>query len=98
MKAFTALKSEFDNKGVTLVGASKDAKEPQAAFAEKFNVPFDLLCDESKELPGAVLPPGVSSSRWAALLNKGSVEKVWDKVAAATFPEEVLEEFKSGKL
>ena len=39
LQAFTALKSEFDNKGVTLVGASKDAKEPQAAFAEKFNVP-----------------------------------------------------------
>jgi peroxiredoxin Q/BCP len=42
---FRDAKKEFDKKGVVIVGLSKDKPEAQKKWAEKYALPFTLLCD-----------------------------------------------------
>lgn len=41
---------EFEKRGVTVLGISHDTVEEQAAFKEKFNLPFTLLADPEHQI------------------------------------------------
>ena len=49
-KDFTALKPEFDEAGVALLGVSKDSPRKHQNFIAKNELPFDLLVDEEHEV------------------------------------------------
>lgn len=42
--------SDLMNKGYKIIGASADSVSKQKKFAEKYNLPFTLIADESKEV------------------------------------------------
>jgi peroxiredoxin Q/BCP len=44
---------EFAERGVSVVGISDDAVSDLATFAEKYDLPFELLSDESGEVAAA---------------------------------------------
>ena len=39
---------DFKNSGYTIIGVSADSPKKQAKFVEKYEFPFYMLCDESK--------------------------------------------------
>lgn len=43
-------KEEFEKKGVTILGVSKDSVTSHKKFADKFHLNFPILSDESKEV------------------------------------------------
>ena len=42
--------SEVEAAGITVLGASFDSVDDNRAFAEKFDFPYKLLCDTTREL------------------------------------------------
>ena len=48
-KGFAELYPEFREKGVAVIGVSKDSPAAHQRFAEKWGLSFTLLSDESKE-------------------------------------------------
>lgn len=84
---------EIGKLGAEVLGASVDDVKAQRAFAEKFEVPFPLLCDTQKTLSKAygVLTERGSSGRSTFLIDKaGVIRKVWPKVSPAGHPAEIL--------
>ena len=47
--AFAARNTEFDNKGIVVIGISKDSVESHTKFASKYSLPFILLSDPNLE-------------------------------------------------
>lgn len=47
--AFAARSTEFDNKGIVVIGISKDSVESHTKFAAKYSLPFILLSDPNLE-------------------------------------------------
>lgn len=43
--AFAGLYNEFKNKGIEVIGISKDSSASHIKFADKYNLPFVLLSD-----------------------------------------------------
>jgi peroxiredoxin Q/BCP len=77
-----------------ILGASFDSVEANRKFAEKFEFPFDLLCDTDKSLGkayGAFNPESPGSAQRAAFVigRDGKVTHAWAKVQAADFPGEM---------
>ncbi len=42
--------SEYEQRGITIVGVSMNSKESHKKFQEKYNLPFDVLSDISGEV------------------------------------------------
>ena len=42
--------SEYEQRGITIVGVSMNSKESHKKFQEKYNLPFDVLIDISGEV------------------------------------------------
>jgi len=80
-------------------GASVDGMKAQKAFAEKFDVPYPLLCDTEKTLSkayGVLSPSGTTAGRSTFLIDSsGIVRKVWPKVTPAGHPAEIVRALKS---
>jgi thioredoxin-dependent peroxiredoxin len=71
-------------KGVTVLGVSKDSVKSQSAFKEKYDLPFSLIADRDSAVIKAF---GVSqklgfASRQAYLFKEGKL--VWKDLAAST--------------
>ena len=47
--AFAGVYSEFEKKGIVVIGVSKDSVNSHIKFAEKYNLPFVLLSDPDLE-------------------------------------------------
>ena len=47
--AFAARSTEFDDKGIVVIGISKDSVESHIKFAAKYSLPFILLSDPNLE-------------------------------------------------
>lgn len=47
--AFAAHNTEFDEKGIVIIGISKDSVESHSKFAAKYSLPFILLSDPNLE-------------------------------------------------
>ena len=46
--AFAGLYGEFEKRGVTVIGVSKDSVASHVKFAEKYSLPFILLADPER--------------------------------------------------
>jgi peroxiredoxin Q/BCP len=82
-------------KDVVVVGVSFDSVEDNRHFAEKFNFPFQLLSDTSRDIGmkyGAADNPSASHAKRVAFLvdPSGKIERVWSKVDVNSFADEVL--------
>jgi len=84
--------AEVQEKGIKVVGVSMDSVEAQKKFAEKYELPFTLLADESGDVVDAFGVPkmGKFSSRQAFLFQDGKL--VWkdEKASTAKQAEDVL--------
>ena len=99
--AFRDLHAEFRDAGAVVVGVSIDPVKAHQKFINKFELPFTLLADESKEI---VTKYGVwgpkqfmgrtfdGIHRITFLIDpKGTILKIWPKVKPEPHPAEVLE-------
>ncbi len=100
--AFAGTYAAFRQKGVEVIGISKDSVESHARFAEKYDLPFTLLSDperiaieaygvwKEKKLYGKT---SFGVVRTTFLIDeKGIIEKVMPKVKPDTNAEEILAE------
>jgi peroxiredoxin Q/BCP len=80
---------------VEILGVSFDTVEDNAAFAQKFDYPFPLLCDTKREIGlayGACDSPtaGVASRITYVIGPDGKILQAHPKVSAKTHPAELL--------
>ena len=100
--AFAGLYSQFQAKGVEVIGISKDSVASHVKFAEKYNLPFILLSDperkaiepygvwQEKKMAGKV---GMGVVRTTFIIGEdGNIEKVMEKVKPDTNAAEILAE------
>jgi len=78
-----------------ILGASFDTVAANCAFADKYGLPFRLLCDPDQVLGkayGATDPDDPGYPRRVSFLigADGRIEKIYDPVNASTHPEQVL--------
>ena len=98
--AFASLYKEFQNKGVEVIGISKDSVESHVKFAEKYGLNFVLLSDPELE---AIKAYGVWQEkkmcgktclgvvRTTFIIDEhGIIEKVMPKVKPDTNADEIL--------
>ncbi|MBQ6714521.1 MAG: thioredoxin-dependent thiol peroxidase [Clostridia bacterium] len=100
--AFAGLYSEFEKKGIVVIGVSKDSVNSHIKFAEKYNLPFVLLSDpdleaikaygvwQEKKMCGKV-SMGVVRTTFI-IDEEGFIEKRMEKVKPDTNAEEILAE------
>jgi peroxiredoxin Q/BCP len=99
--AFRDLHSEFESMNAVVLGVSTDPVKDHQKFVTKFDLPFTLLADESKEI---VTKYGVwgpkqfmgrtfdGTHRITFLIDpKGKIIKIWPKVKPEPHPAEVLD-------
>ena len=100
--AFAGLYSQFQAKGVEVIGISKDSVASHVKFAEKYNLPFILLSDperkaiepygvwQEKKMAGKV---GMGVVRTTFIIDEdGKIAKIMPKVKPDTNAEEILAE------
>ncbi len=100
--AFAGLYSEFQKKGVEVVGISRDSIASHVKFAEKYDLPFVLLSDpeltainaygvwQEKKLYGKV---SFGIVRTTFIIDEsGNIEKIMPKVKPDTNASEILAE------
>jgi peroxiredoxin Q/BCP len=101
---FRDLRYELQDKGVEIIGISKDSVKDHKKFAEKYKLNFTLLSDDLTETIQKFGAWGektfmgrksVGTLRISYLFDeKGKVEKVYGKVVTKEHPQEVLEDVK----
>ena len=99
--AFAGAYEEFKNRGVEVIGISRDSIASHVKFAEKYNLPFVLLSDpeleaiqaygvwQEKKLYGKV-SFGVVRTTFISD-ETGTLDKVMPKVKPDTNAQEILE-------
>ena len=98
--AFAANLAEFERRGITVIGISKDSVASHQKFAEKYNLPFLLLSDpdriaieaygvwQEKKMAGKV---GMGVVRTTFIIDEdGVITAVMPKVKPDTNAAEVL--------
>ena len=98
---------DFKRLGVTVFGLSKDTPKSHKKFAEKYNLPFTLLADETMatiDKYGALVEkqmygkPVRGTARISYLINPaGKIAKVYPKVDPANHALELLADIKMAK-
>ncbi len=78
-----------------ILGVSCDTPQENKAFREKFDFPYDLLCDTDRAVSiayGAADSPGTEHPRRISYLidPEGKVAKAYAEVKPAEHPEQVL--------
>ena len=99
--AFAGAYNGFTEKGVTVVGISKDSVSSHAKFAEKYSLPFIILSDpeltaikaygvwQEKKMCGKI---GMGVVRTTFIISpEGVIERVMEKVKPDTNASEILE-------
>jgi len=96
---FRDLFAQFEKKGATVVGVSRDAVKAQAKFKEKYEVPFALLADVDSKICdafGVIVEKNMYGKkslgiqRSTFVIKDGAVAKVWPKVSVEGHAAEVL--------
>jgi peroxiredoxin Q/BCP len=96
---FRDLQKQFDKKGATVVGVSRDSVKAQANFREKYDVPFHLLADVESAICdafGVIVEKNMYGKkslgiqRSTFVVKDGTVAKVWPKVSVDGHAAEVL--------
>lgn len=93
---------KFKKINFTVVGVSTDSVESHKKFVEKYDLPFNLLSDQNKEVVNLYGVWGkkkmmgreyYGTLRTSFLINqKGQIEKVYEKVNPAEHSTEVLKD------
>lgn len=93
--------SDLMNKGYKIIGASADSVSKQKKFAEKHNLPFPLIADESKEVIKAYEAWGIKKmygKDYEGIIRKtfvidenGMIEKILEKVDTKDHAAQILE-------
>lgn len=95
---------EMQSLDCTIFGVSKDSVAKHAKFAEKYNLPFDLLSDESAEMIQAYGAWQEKSmygkkymgiQRMSYLLKDGKVYKIYPKVKPKDHAAEIITDLKT---
>ena len=105
--AFAGAYKGFQDKGVEVIGISKDSVASHQKFAEKYNLPFILLADTNLEVIKAYgvwqekknygkVSMGVVRSTYI-IDAEGNIEAVMPKVKPDTNAQEILERLKNEK-
>jgi len=85
----------YQDKGAVVIGVSVDSVESHARFSEKYNLPFHILSDSSKEVARAYGVLGIGgflAKRVTFIINKeGKITHIFPKVNVKQHNEEVLE-------
>ena len=96
---FRDLNGQFQKKGATVVGVSRDSVKAQAGFKEKYEVPFALLADVESAVCdafGVIVEKNMYGKkslgiqRSTFVVKDGTVTKVWPKVSVEGHAAEVL--------
>lgn len=101
---FRDFRYELQDKGVEVIGISKDSVKSHKKFQEKYKLNFTLLSDEELEVIkkyGAWSEKSMYGKKYMGVSRisylideKGKIEKVYGKVAPKDHPEEVLADSK----
>lgn len=104
--AFAQNYAEFEKRGVTVIGVSKDSVASHVRFAEKYHLPFILLSDpdriaieaygvwQEKKMAGKV---GMGVVRTTFLIDEeGSITAVMPRVKPDTNAAEILAMLREG--
>lgn len=76
--------TKLTDKGAKVYGVSTDSVEAQKKFAQKYQLPFDLLADQSKKLVKAFgVPSGMGFAKRQAYLFKDG-KLAWRDLKAST--------------
>ena len=105
--AFAGAYKGFQDKGVEVIGISKDSVASHLKFAEKYNLPFILLADTDLEVIKAYgvwqekknygkVSMGVVRSTYI-IDAEGNIEAVMPKVKPDTNAQEILERLQNEK-
>ena len=94
--AFRDLVGEFEKRNTVVYGVSFDEEAENAAFAKKFDFPFQLLCDTDHEVGlayGACRDPEAGyAERYSFLIDEdGHLAQSWLKVDPRKHAQEVLD-------
>lgn len=97
---FRDLYDRFADRGVEVIGVSRDSVDAQRAFKEKYDLPFRLLADVDSKICdafGVIVErerdgkKSLGVARATFLIGEGGeVEKVWPAVSVDGHGEEVL--------
>ena len=98
----------MQQRGIVVLGVSKDSIDSLQKFADKYGLPFPLLADTDTtvaQLYGAYGEKTNYGRTYMGVLRKtflidkdGIVRKIWDKVNTARHAQEVLEAIESLEL
>lgn len=85
---------EFSSRNIKVFGISADSPESHKKFVEKYNLPFTLLSDESKEVAKLYNADGVFIKRISYLIAPGSkILKFYPQVDPSSHAEQILSDF-----
>lgn len=95
--------SEFEERGIKVLGVSLDDEASHQAFASKYSLPFTLLSDTDRSVAEAYGVYGEQTwgdkkfmgvARKTFLIDEqGQIKKVFDKVNVEAHADEVLQAF-----
>lgn len=102
---FRNSENKLKEKGIVVIGISKDSVKSHANFSEKYNLNFPILSDESKEVIKTYGAWGrkkfmgrdfEGTLRNTYLINPlGEIVKIYEKVDPAVHAEEILKDINS---
>jgi peroxiredoxin Q/BCP len=91
---------EFEENNAVILGVNADGLKSHLRFKDKYNLPFTLLSDESKETLkdyGVWQEKSLYGRRYMGIVRttfvideKGKIEKIYEKVKVPGHVEEVL--------
>ncbi len=97
--------SEFQQRGIVVLGVSKDSVKSHDKFARKYQLPFPVLADEEKAVQGLydvwqkkkfMGREYMGTVRTSFLIDpEGKIVQVYEKVKTGTHSAMVLEELKN---
>jgi len=87
--------TEYEKRGVQVLGVSFDTPAENAAFVKKFSFPFPLLCDVKREIGVAYGAAPDKNAKYAERISyvigpDGKIEQAIGKVQAKSHPTELL--------
>ncbi len=98
--AFRDSKEAYEKMGIEIIGVSADSVKKHQSFAQKYDLPFLLLADESKEVVNAYGVWGKKKFmgreyegifRQSFLIDEeGNIARIYEKVDPKVHAEEVL--------
>ena len=93
---FRDLYAQFQAKGAEVLGVSFDAPADNEAFVQKYEFPYPLLSDASRELARAFgayseQQPDYAQRNTYVIDADGKVERVFDGVNPKTHPKDLLD-------